>query len=190
MQWLDRAPVLAARALPVVRAPAESGGRSGARPGANAAAPAPGALDVSWDPAGDRIDAARLEGTDAVVHLAGASIAAGRWTAARKELIRKSRVDATQLLSRALAGPFLQFEAGVAKDHLHVHVAVTRIFQEREPLGVIGDALDERVDLVIRQLLSRLAVGGERARAEADQTQTPAGEPVLIGREYLADRAR
>jgi len=87
----------------LVRAAAESGGRSGARPGANAAAPAPGALDVGWDPAGERIDAARLEGTDAVVHLAGASIAARRWTAARKELIRKSRVDATQLLSRALA---------------------------------------------------------------------------------------
>jgi uncharacterized protein (TIGR01777 family) len=45
----------------------------------------------------------RLDGFDAVVHLAGENIAAGRWTESVKERIRKSRVDGTQLLSRALA---------------------------------------------------------------------------------------
>ena len=49
-----------------------------------------------WDP-GDR-DACRaaLAGCDAIVNLAGAPIAAGRWTAARKAEIRASRVDATR----------------------------------------------------------------------------------------------
>ena len=66
--------------------------------------PRPGTTEIAWDPARDRIDAAALEGIDAVVHLAGESIAAGRWNAARKDAIRRSRVDSTRLLCRALAG--------------------------------------------------------------------------------------
>jgi hypothetical protein len=58
---------------------------------------------VSWDPAAGEIDSASLEGCDAVVHLAGASIADRRWTAAQKELIRSSRVAGTRLLCDALA---------------------------------------------------------------------------------------
>jgi uncharacterized protein (TIGR01777 family) len=45
-----------------------------------------------------------LEGLDAVVHLAGASVAAGRWTAARKAEIRGSRVDTTTALVEAMRG--------------------------------------------------------------------------------------
>ena len=60
--------------------------------------------DVAWDPTAGRIDAAALEGADAVVHLAGESIAAGRWTAARKRAIRDSRVGGTRLLAEAVAG--------------------------------------------------------------------------------------
>jgi len=59
--------------------------------------------EIGWDPATGRIDAGRLEGMDAVVHLAGESIAGGRWTAARKARIRQSRVDGTGLLARTLA---------------------------------------------------------------------------------------
>ncbi len=82
--------------LPALRAAGHQVSRL-VRPGAS---PAPG--DVAWDPGADRIDAAGLEGTDAVVHLAGASIAAGRWTAARKVEIRRSRVNGTQLVSETL----------------------------------------------------------------------------------------
>lgn len=39
-----------------------------------------------------------LEGVDAVVHLAGESIAGGRWTPSRKARIRASRVDLTRVL--------------------------------------------------------------------------------------------
>ncbi len=63
----------------------------------------PASEDISWDPGAGRIDAERLEGMDAVIHLAGASIAAGRWTAAQKARIRQSRVDGTLLLARTLA---------------------------------------------------------------------------------------
>lgn len=60
--------------------------------------------EIFWDPRSGEIDASALEGIDAVVHLAGVSIAGLRWTASRKEAIFRSRVDSTALLSRTLAG--------------------------------------------------------------------------------------
>ncbi len=59
---------------------------------------------IHWDPATGAIDAAGLEGVDAVVHLAGAPVAPGRWTDARKRSILESRVRGTELLARTLAG--------------------------------------------------------------------------------------
>ena len=63
-----------------------------------------GAGHAVWDPAKGTIDAARLEGLDAVVHLAGAGIGDRRWTKGYKEEIRRSRVAGTDLLARTLAG--------------------------------------------------------------------------------------
>ena len=59
--------------------------------------------DVFWDPAAGELDTAALEGVEAVVHLAGENIAAGRWNNARKKRIRESRVDGTKLLCAKLA---------------------------------------------------------------------------------------
>jgi len=67
-------------------------------------APAPAEKAVRWDPEKGEVDAAGLEGLDAVVHLAGENIASGRWTAARKAAIRDSRVNGTRLLCDTLAG--------------------------------------------------------------------------------------
>ena len=66
--------------------------------------PRPGASEVQWDPATGIVERAKLEGMDAVVHLAGESIAAGRWTPEKKARIRDSRVNGTRLLCEALAG--------------------------------------------------------------------------------------
>lgn len=63
----------------------------------------PGPGDVQWDPTRGRLDAAALDGLDAVVHLAGENVGARRWTAARKQRIRESRVGGTRLLAGALA---------------------------------------------------------------------------------------
>lgn len=60
--------------------------------------------ELFWDPAAGRIDAAALEGADAVVHLAGENIAGGRWTEKFKQRIRDSRVEGTRLLSETIAG--------------------------------------------------------------------------------------
>ncbi len=59
--------------------------------------------EVEWNPHAGTIDAAKLEGLDAVVHLAGENIATGRWNAAKKARIRDSRVNGTRVLSEALA---------------------------------------------------------------------------------------
>ena len=62
-----------------------------------------GQLQIEWHPNQGRIDAQHLEGFDAVVHLAGESIASGRWTDEKKRAICDSRVKGTTLLSETLA---------------------------------------------------------------------------------------
>src|SRR4030081_3164782 len=57
---------------------------------------------VAWNPATGELGGAGV-GADAVVNLAGASIADGRRTAGRKGLLRASRIDTTRALVGALA---------------------------------------------------------------------------------------
>lgn len=64
---------------------------------------ASGADEAQWDPVAGSIDAATLEGVEAVVHLGGASIAGKRWNAAYKREIRDSRINSTRLLSETIA---------------------------------------------------------------------------------------
>jgi uncharacterized protein (TIGR01777 family) len=59
---------------------------------------------IGWDPKAGAIDAASLDGIDAVVNLAGAGIGDHRWTDAYKQEILESRVRTTDLLARTLAG--------------------------------------------------------------------------------------
>ena len=83
-----------------------------------------------WNPIDGTFAEGALDGIDAVVHLAGEGIAAGRWTEARKARIRDSRVIGTQRLSEALAKmetPPEVFVAGSA-------------------LGFYGDRGDELMD--------------------------------------------
>lgn len=63
----------------------------------------PAAGGILWDPSRGTLDPGALEGVDAVVHLAGENIAGGRWTAARKQLLRESRLQPTHLLAERLA---------------------------------------------------------------------------------------
>ncbi len=63
---------------------------------------APGRDELEWDPYRGELDLAAAE-PSAVVHLAGESIADGRWTQAKRRAIRDSRVDGTRRLAEALA---------------------------------------------------------------------------------------
>lgn len=90
----------------------------------------PGPDDVQWDPASGRLDAKALEGLEAVVHLAGENVGAGRWTAARKRRIRESRVGGTRLLVDALAS--LERKPAV--------------LVSASAIGIYGDRGDARLD--------------------------------------------
>lgn len=59
--------------------------------------------DILWSPELKQVDSTKLEGFDAVIHLAGENIAAGRWTEEQKQKIRDSRVIGTRFLSEILA---------------------------------------------------------------------------------------
>lgn len=65
--------------------------------------PDPGKQEVEWHPNKEQIDAAAIEGFDAVINLGGESIAEGRWTEEKKKRIRDSRIEGTQLLSETMA---------------------------------------------------------------------------------------
>lgn len=56
---------------------------------------------ISWQP-GRALDPALVSGFDAVIHLAGESVV-GRWTTAKKQRIRDSRVLGTRTLAEAAA---------------------------------------------------------------------------------------
>lgn len=98
--------------VPVVRRPAAEGERA-----------------VRWDIDRMEIDAAALEGVDAVVHLAGEGIAESRWTDDQKRRILESRTHGTSLLAEALAG--LERKPGV--------------LVSASGIGIYGDRGDEEL---------------------------------------------
>jgi len=89
----------------------------------------PAAANVRWNPVAGEFDAAAAEGADAVVHLAGASIAGARWNDARKRILRSSRVEATRHLVGALGK--------LARP--------PRVFVSASAIGYYGDRGDEEL---------------------------------------------
>ena len=115
---------------------------------------APG--DVGWDPFSGKIELAGLEGADAVVHLAGASIASGRWTESRKQLLRTSRVDAT----RHLVNGFSKLSRP------------PKVLVAASAIGYYGDRGDEQLTETSApgdDFLARLARDWEAESARAEQ---------------------
>ena len=58
---------------------------------------------VYWNPDTGEIEANKLEGIDAMVHLAGDNVADGNWTPAKKQRIKESRTKGTKLIADTLA---------------------------------------------------------------------------------------
>jgi uncharacterized protein (TIGR01777 family) len=56
-----------------------------------------------WNPSEGVLDAAALEGCDALVHLAGDNVGNERWSAEKKTRMRQSRIDSTRLLCQNMA---------------------------------------------------------------------------------------
>lgn len=58
---------------------------------------------ILWSPQEGQIEKEKLEGIDAVVHLAGENIASGRWNAELKRKIVESREKGTRLIAQTIA---------------------------------------------------------------------------------------
>jgi uncharacterized protein (TIGR01777 family) len=86
--------------------------------------------DVVWDPEAGTIDAAALEGADAVVHLAGENVGT-RWTDEKKRRIRDSRVTGTRLIAETLARQMAHRP---------------RVLVQASATGIYGDRGDEVLD--------------------------------------------
>jgi uncharacterized protein (TIGR01777 family) len=56
-----------------------------------------------WDPPAGQLEDGSLDGVDAVINLCGVGIADRRWSGARKQAIRDSRVEPTEVLAAAVA---------------------------------------------------------------------------------------
>lgn len=89
-----------------------------------------GANEISWDPAKGILNAADIEGADAVIHLSGAGIGDKRWTESYKKEILDSRTQSTGLLAKTIAS-------------LHKKPAV---FLSGSAIGIYGPRGDENLD--------------------------------------------
>jgi uncharacterized protein (TIGR01777 family) len=99
--------------------------------------PARSAGEISWnplDPAGG-LDPGRLAGVTAVVHLSGAPIAGGRWTQARKAVLRSSRITSTQTVVTAMAAAMQRSPQ-----------SCPRVLLCGSAIGYYGDTADRAVD--------------------------------------------
>jgi uncharacterized protein len=94
---LDRA----AHVTVLARDPARAATRLGVNPHVAGGSPRRGVEIVAWEMLGEPAPATALDGRDAVVHLAGASVAQ-RWSARAKRAIRDSRVLGTRNLVAGL----------------------------------------------------------------------------------------
>ena len=66
-----------------------------------------------WDPEHDLIELGPDPKFDVVIHLAGESIAQGRWNAQKKARIKESRVQGTRLLAKTLGCEWGQYGINV-----------------------------------------------------------------------------
>lgn len=108
---------------------------------------------VHWGPETGELDSADIAGCDAVVHLAGESIA-GRWTGGKKRKILESRQRGTHLLAEAAAGL----------------TAKPSVFVSSSAIGYYGDRGD--------QILNESSGNGSGFLAEVAREWEAAADPA------------
>ena len=147
-----------------------TGGHTVRRLVRDAARAAPG--DVLWDPTRGSIDAAALEGVDAVIHLAGEPVSE-RWTREHKAAILASRVQGTRLIAETIAG--------LARP--------PRVFVSTSAVGVYGDGGDQELDErsphgrnFLAEVAEQWELAAEPARAAGIRTVHPRLGVVLSPR--------
>lgn len=105
---------------------------------------------IPWSPAAGVDKPEQLEALDAIVHLAGRSIGAARWSSREKALLRDSRVQTTERLVDQIGK--LKFKP--------------KLFLSASAIGIYGDTGDKLVDEASNSasdFLGSLAADWERA---------------------------
>lgn len=98
----------------------------------------PGSGKIVWDPANRTISLSEVMTFDAIINLAGASIAASKWTATRKKEIVESRVNAAATLQKYL-------QQGLLKTQTYIGASAIGIYGDRgsEPLDETSPIIAE-----------------------------------------------
>ena len=161
----------------------------------------PGITRVGWEPDGRAGQLAReLDGASAVINLAGASIAGARWTPARKQLLRDSRILAARSLAAAFAEaaqppPIFISGSGVG---YYGDRGAEPLSEESAPgddflahLCVEWEAEARRVERPgVRVVLLRTGIVLEKSGGALPQMMRPfrffAGGPLAGGKQYLS----
>jgi uncharacterized protein len=157
-----------------------------------------GARVVRWTPDGTAGTwAAEIDRADAVVNLAGESIAARRWTAAQKQRILDSRVLATRSLVKAILAAKAKPSALISGSAVGYYGALDdRIVTEDQPpgtdflarVGAAWEAEAQAASPASRIVLVRTGIVLERAGGALPKMLPPfwigAGGPVGSGRQF------
>ncbi|MDA1010634.1 MAG: TIGR01777 family oxidoreductase [Chloroflexi bacterium] len=125
-----------------------------------------------WNPEEGWIREGALDGIDAVVNLGGASIGGGRWTEARKQVLRDSRIAAT----RALV------------DQLRAYGIRPAAFVQGSGVDVYGGRGDERLEESAGPgdtFLAQLVIDWE---AEARRAEELGARVVFARTSFVVDR--
>jgi uncharacterized protein (TIGR01777 family) len=90
-----------------------------------------------WVPENGFIDTEALEGTDFIIHLAGANIGEKRWTGKRKKEIVDSRVISTQFLHKTISERGIRLKGFISASATGIYGSQisSAIFNEKDPPG-------------------------------------------------------
>lgn len=136
-----------------------------------------------WDPANP--DPALLTGVDAVIHLAGASIA-GRFTQSHKQAIRDSRIEPTrrlaELIARTPTGPRVLISASAIGYYGHDRADESLTEESQRGEGFLADVVADWEDATA----SALQAGNRVVLVRTGIVQSPQGGTLRLLRPLFA----
>lgn len=153
-----------------------------------------------WNPAGQEADDRAFEGVDYIIHLAGSSIGAGRWTKKRKKEILDSRTQTTALLFEKVQQLNVPLKAFISASATGYYGSATTetIFDEYSPAGkdflaevciAWEKAADRFQEAGIRTVKMRTGVVMTKGAPALNKMLLPirlgVGGPLGNGRQYM-----
>ncbi|MBK6265540.1 TIGR01777 family oxidoreductase [Marivirga sp. S37H4] len=154
-----------------------------------------------WDIPAQKIEEEAMEFADAVIHLAGASVADKRWTDKRKKQIIKSRTESASLLRKAIErqGRKIQYFIGASGVNYYGVDTGDQLMTEEDPAGESflpnvckkwEQATDEIAALGIKTAKVRIGVVLAEKGGALSQLEQPiklgVGAPLGSGKQFMS----